>query len=64
MICPDNRGSGRTRVPGDDGRRSVAQWASDIELLLDGLGLERVHLVGASKGGMLVQEFGAEGKRS
>jgi pimeloyl-ACP methyl ester carboxylesterase len=57
VIMPDNRGSGRTRVPEDDGVRTPQRWAADIELLLDGLGLDRVHLVGASMGGLLVQEF-------
>lgn len=57
VVCPDNRGSGRTRVRDDDGVRTLEGWAADLELLLDGLGLERVHLVGASMGGMIVQEF-------
>jgi len=57
VVCPDNRGSGRTRVEDDDGVRTLERWAADLELLLDGLGLERVHLVGASMGGMIVQEF-------
>ena len=57
VIGPDNRGSGRTRIPDDDGVRTPERWAGDIELLLDGLGLDRVHLVGASMGGIIVQEF-------
>lgn len=57
IVCPDNRGSGRTRVAHDDGVRSLERWAGDIELLVDGLGFDRVHLVGASMGGMIVQEF-------
>jgi pimeloyl-ACP methyl ester carboxylesterase len=57
VITPDNRGSGSTRVPNDDGDRRPARLAGDILALLDGLGLERVHLVGASMGGMIVQEF-------
>ncbi|HVR29497.1 MAG TPA: alpha/beta fold hydrolase [Thermoanaerobaculia bacterium] len=57
VIRPDNRGSGRTRVEPDQGDRSMAAFAEDVRRLLDGLGLERVHLVGASMGGMIVQQF-------
>jgi pimeloyl-ACP methyl ester carboxylesterase len=57
VIRPDNRGSGRTRLDPDDGDRSMAAFADDVRRLLDGLGLERVHLVGASMGGMIVQQF-------
>lgn len=35
----------------------LADMADDIALLLDALALDRVHLVGASMGGMIVQEF-------
>ncbi len=57
VILPDNRGSGRTRVPGDDGRRSIDAFARDVLALLDALDLERVHLAGASMGGLIVQAF-------
>ena len=57
VILPDNRGSGRTRVPDDDGTRSVDGFAADVLALLDGLELDRVHLVGASMGGVIVQAF-------
>lgn len=57
VIAFDNRGSGRTRVVADDGVRSPARLAGDVLALLDGLGLERIHLVGASMGGMIVQEL-------
>ncbi len=57
VITPDNRGSGGTRVPDDDGDRRPARFAGDILALLDGLELSKVHLVGASMGGMVVQEF-------
>lgn len=56
VVTFDNRGSGRTRVQDDDGVRSPARLAGDVLALLDGLALERVHLVGASMGGMIVQE--------
>jgi pimeloyl-ACP methyl ester carboxylesterase len=57
VITPDNRGSGSTVVPDDDGDRSATRFAGDVLELLDGLDLARVHLVGASMGGMVVQEF-------
>ena len=60
VILPDNRGSGRTRIPHDDGVRTPARFASDVRGLLDALGLEQVHLVGASMGGMIVQEFAVQ----
>ena len=59
VITPDNRGSGRTRIPGDDGVRTAERFAGDIRALLDGLQIERVHLVGASLGGVMVQAFAA-----
>jgi pimeloyl-ACP methyl ester carboxylesterase len=57
VVTFDNRGSGRTAVPDDDGVRTTERFAHDVLALLDGLGLERVHLAGASMGGMIVQEF-------
>jgi len=57
VIAFDNRGSGRTRVLEDDGIRTPQRFAGDLQALLDGLDLARVHLVGASMGGMIVQEF-------
>jgi pimeloyl-ACP methyl ester carboxylesterase len=57
VIRPDNRGSGRTRVEPDDGDRSMHAFAGDVRRLLDALALDRVHLVGASMGGMIVQQF-------
>ncbi|HBZ70031.1 MAG TPA: alpha/beta hydrolase, partial [Deltaproteobacteria bacterium] len=57
VIAFDNRGSGRTRIPIDDGVRTPKRFAGDVLALLDGLELARVHLVGASMGGMIVQEF-------
>ncbi len=57
VIAPDNRGSGRTLVLDDDGVRSTELFAADLLALIDGLGLERVHLIGQSMGGMIVQTF-------
>lgn len=57
VITPDNRGSGGTIVAEDDADRSPLRFAGDVLALLDALELEKVHLVGASMGGMIVQEF-------
>jgi pimeloyl-ACP methyl ester carboxylesterase len=58
VLVPENRGSGRTRVVGDDdGSRSVWGWATDLLAFLDALGLDRVHLAGCSMGGRIVQAF-------
>ena len=57
VLMPDNRGSGRTRVPNDDGIRTIEGFAADVLGFLDGLNLEHVHLVGASLGGIIVQAF-------
>jgi pimeloyl-ACP methyl ester carboxylesterase len=57
VITFDNRGSGRTRIPTDDGVRTPERFAGDLLALLDARELPRVHLVGASMGGMIVQAF-------
>ncbi len=57
VIAPDNRGSGRTLVHDDDGDRAIDRMARDVFAVLDALALDRVHLVGTSMGGMIVQEF-------
>jgi 3-oxoadipate enol-lactonase len=58
VIMPDNRGSGRTRIEDDDADRTPKRFAHDVFSLINALGLERVHLMGSSMGGMIVQEFG------
>jgi pimeloyl-ACP methyl ester carboxylesterase len=57
VVTPDNRGSGSTRLAEDDGVRTPGRFARDILTLVDGLGLDRFHLMGVSMGGMIVQEF-------
>lgn len=55
MIVLDNRGAGRTEYPRR--RFTIADMADDIVGLLDGLGLERAHVVGWSMGGNIAQEM-------
>lgn len=57
VIAPDNRGSGRTKVLQEDRVRTPQRFAADVHALLDALGLARVHLLGASMGGMIAQAF-------
>lgn len=55
VITLDLRGHGQSTRPPHD--FSVADMALDILRLLRSLGAERVHLVGLSLGGMVVQQF-------
>lgn len=50
----DLRGHGRSSAP--PGPCTMEQLADDVPALLDGLQVERVHLVGSSLGGMIAQQ--------
>lgn len=54
VILLDNRGIGDSDVPA--GPYSSEQMARDVLAVVDAAGLDRIHLVGASLGGMVAQQ--------
>ena len=54
-IVLDNRGTGDSDRP--LGLWSMADLAADVLAVLDGAGLDRAHVIGASMGGMIVQHL-------
>jgi len=52
-IALDNRCSGRS----DRARCTMSLMASDVAAVMDAAGVEKAHIVGASMGGMIAQEF-------
>ncbi|MFA5312117.1 MAG: alpha/beta fold hydrolase, partial [Methanomassiliicoccales archaeon] len=57
VICFDPRGAGLTESP--DADFSMSDLADDVAGMLDGLGIERAHIVGWSMGGNVAQDFAA-----
>jgi 3-oxoadipate enol-lactonase len=55
VIILDNRGAGRSSKPG--GQYSVKTMADDVIGLMDHLGIDKAHILGASMGGMIAQEI-------
>ncbi len=55
VLAYDQRGLGRTDAP--DGPYTMADYAEDANALLDAVAWESCHIVGASFGGMVAQEF-------
>ena len=55
VLAYDQRGLGQTDKP--EGPYTMAQYADDAVHLLDELGLDRVHVVGVSFGGMVAQHL-------
>lgn len=55
VLSFDNRGAGRTDMP--DEPYSIEMMAEDTSALMDGLGIERAHIVGISMGGRIALEM-------
>ena len=55
VLAFDNRGAGRTDKP--DTPYSIREMASDVNSLLNALGIRRTALLGISMGGVIAQEF-------
>jgi len=62
LVLPDNRGTGDSDVP--EGPYTVPEMAADIEAVLADAGVDRAHLVGASMGGMIAQQYALEFDRA
>ena len=54
-ILYDNRGTGDSAVP--EGPYTMAELAADLGAVLDAVGVDAAHVVGASMGGMIAQQF-------
>ncbi|QIK08040.1 alpha/beta fold hydrolase [Streptomyces sp. ID38640] len=55
VIRYDHRDTGRSTWPFDEQPYRIADLADDVIAVLDGLGIDRAHIVGMSLGGMLAQ---------
>ncbi len=62
VVVWDNRGTGDSDEP--DGPYTVAEMASDLEAVLDAADAERAHVVGASMGGMIAQQYALDYDRA
>lgn len=57
VICPDLRGHGDSERAAGEGGYTFSACVTDLEALLDGLEIDRCHLLGHSMGGMIALRF-------
>src|SRR5579871_5882185 len=57
VVFYDQLGCGRSDQPDDPALCVVSRFADEVETVRRALGLERVHILGQSWGGMLAQEY-------
>ncbi|WP_276300335.1 alpha/beta fold hydrolase [Halorussus lipolyticus] len=62
VVVWDNRGTGDSDEP--EGPYTVEEMASDLEAVLDAVGVESAHVVGASMGGMIAQQYALDYDRA
>ncbi len=62
VVVWDNRGTGDSDAP--EGPYSIAEMASDIESVLADLDIDSAHVVGASMGGMIAQQYALDYERA
>jgi proline iminopeptidase len=57
VVFYDQLGCGRSEIPDDSSLWQVRRFADEVAAVRDGLGLERVHILGQSWGGFLAIEY-------
>jgi len=62
VVLWDNRGTGKSDAP--DGPYSIEEMASDLESVLAAVEVESAHIVGASMGGMIAQQYALDYDRA
>ena len=62
VVVPDNRGTGDADAP--DGPYTIAAMAADLDAVLEDAGVEEAHVVGASMGGMVAQQYAFDFERA
>jgi 3-oxoadipate enol-lactonase len=57
VVCVDLRGFGKSTVPPDGYQWSVKNFARDIRIFINKVGLKKIHLVGAKVGAAIAFQF-------
>ena len=62
VVVPDNRGTGDSDAP--EGPYTIPELAADLDAILEDAGVESAHVVGASMGGMVAQQYALDFDRA